>query len=85
VKGTDIRSRKRTRSVLRPRQVAMFVAKHATDHSLAEIGAYLGGRDHATVVYSAKRVKSEVKKDSALKLAVEKVFRAVGRPVPPLD
>jgi len=85
VKGTDIRSRKRTRNVLRPRQVAMFVAKHATDHSLAEIGAYLGGRDHATVVYSAKRVKIEVKKDSALRLAVEKVFRAVGRPVPPLD
>ena len=42
-------------------------------------------RDHATVVYSAKRVKIEVKKDSALGLAIEKVFRAVGRPVPPLD
>ena len=79
----DLRSRKRTRNVLRPRQVAMFVAKHATDHSLAEIGAFLGGRDHATVVHSAKRVRAELAKDATYRRAVENVFRSLGKPMPP--
>lgn len=79
----DLRSRKRTRNILRPRQVAMFVAKHVTDHSLAEIGAFLGGRDHATVVHSAKRVRAELPKDAVYRRSVEDVFRALGRPMPP--
>jgi chromosomal replication initiator protein len=78
----DLRSRKRTRNILRPRQIAMFVAKHVTEHSLAEIGAFLGGRDHATVVHSAKRVRAELAKDEGYRRTVENVFRALGRPLP---
>ena len=78
----DLRSRKRTRNILRPRQIAMFVAKHVTDHSLSEIGAFLGGRDHATVVHSAKRVRAELAKDEAYRRGVENVFRSLGRPMP---
>ena len=84
VSATDIRSRKRTRKILRPRQVAMFVAKHVTDHSLAEIGAHLGRRDHATVVHAAKRIRAEMEKDDAFRRQVEGVFRALGRPAPQL-
>jgi chromosomal replication initiator protein len=79
---SDVRSRKRTRNVLRPRQAAMFVAKHATDHSLAEIGAYFGGRDHATVVHAEKRIRAELARDPELRRRIEQVFRAVGRPMP---
>jgi len=79
----DLRSRKRTRNILRPRQIAMFVAKHVTEHSLSEIGAFLGGRDHATVVYSAKRVRAELAKDETYRRGVENIFRSLGRPMPP--
>jgi chromosomal replication initiator protein len=79
----DLRSRKRTRNILRPRQIAMFVAKHVTEHSLAEIGAFFGGRDHATVVHSAKRVRAELAKDETYRRGVENAFRALGRPMPP--
>jgi chromosomal replication initiator protein len=79
----DLRSRKRTRNILRPRQIAMFAAKHVTDHSLAEIGAFLGGRDHATVVHSAKRVRAQLAEDEGYRRMVENVFRALGHPMPP--
>ena len=85
VSASDIRSRKRTRKVLRPRQIAMFVAKHATDHSLAEIGSHLGGRDHATVVHAAKKIRGEIAKDGEVRRQVESVFRALGRPAPNLE
>lgn len=82
VSGSDVRSRKRSRRVIRPRQVAMYVAKRLTEHSLAEVGAFLGKRDHATVIHAGKRVAEEIKKDPALRRAVEDVFKALGRPAP---
>ena len=82
VAASDLRSRRRTPKVLLPRQVAMFVARHATDQSLAEIGGHFGGRDHATVVHSEKRIRSRLAADEALRGKVEKVFRALGRPLP---
>ena len=84
VSASEIRSRKRTRNVLRPRQVAMFVAKHTTDHSLAEIGAQFGGRDHATVIHAERRIRDEIARNEAVRRAVENVFRALGRPAPNL-
>jgi chromosomal replication initiator protein len=82
VSVSDLRSRKRTRKVLRPRQVAMYAARHTTDHSLAEIGAFFGGRDHATVIHADKRVREELSLDPALRQQLENVFRTIGRPVP---
>ena len=51
-------------------------------HSLTEIGAFYGGRDHATVSHSTKRVRVELAKDADTRRSVENVFRALGRPVP---
>ena len=82
VSVSDLRSRKRTRKVLKPRQVAMYAAKHTTDHSLGEIGAFFGGRDHATVIHATKRVKEELSLDPDLRQHLENVFRSLGRPVP---
>ena len=48
----------RSRSVARPRQVAMALAKELTSHSLPEIGDAFGGRDHTTVLHACKRIKS---------------------------
>src|SRR5690554_7678538 len=49
IKVADILSKRRSRSVARPRQVAMALAKELTNHSLPEIGDAFGGRDHTTV------------------------------------
>lgn len=53
----DIISAKRSRSIARPRQIAMALAKELTKHSLPEIGAAFGGRDHTTVLHATRKIK----------------------------
>jgi chromosomal replication initiator protein len=66
---SDLLSKRRSRSVARPRQVAMALSKELTNHSLPEIGDAFGGRDHTTVLHACRKVKSlrdeshEVKED----------------------
>ncbi len=54
----DLLSKRRTRSIARPRQVAMALAKELTNHSLPEIGDAFGGRDHTTVLHGCRRIAS---------------------------
>ena len=53
----DLHSKKRTRSIARPRQVAMALAKELTNHSLPEIGDSFGGRDHTTVLHACRKIE----------------------------
>jgi chromosomal replication initiator protein len=57
VRMADLLSKRRSRSVARPRQVAMALAKELTSHSLPEIGDAFGGRDHTTVLHACKRIR----------------------------
>lgn len=57
VKVADLLSKRRSRSIARPRQMAMTLAKELTNHSLPEIGDHFGGRDHTTVIHACKKVK----------------------------
>ncbi|OUS06103.1 chromosomal replication initiation protein DnaA [Gammaproteobacteria bacterium 54_18_T64] len=57
IKMSDMLSKRRTRSIARPRQVAMAMAKQLTNHSLPEIGEAFGGRDHTTVLHACRKVK----------------------------
>jgi chromosomal replication initiator protein len=57
VRMSELLSKRRSRSVARPRQVAMALAKELTNHSLPEIGDAFGGRDHTTVMHACKRIK----------------------------
>ena len=57
VRVADLLSKRRSRSVARPRQVAMALAKELTSQSLPEIGDAFGGRDHTTVLHACKRIK----------------------------
>ncbi len=66
VKITDFLSKKRSRSIARPRQIAIALAKELTSHSLPEIGNAFGGRDHSTVIHACKKV--EELKQSDMKL-----------------
>ncbi|WP_441003243.1 chromosomal replication initiator protein DnaA [Pseudocolwellia agarivorans] len=58
IKVSDLLSKRRNRSVARPRQIAMALSKELTNHSLPEIGDAFGGRDHTTVLHACRKVKS---------------------------
>ncbi len=69
IRVADLLSARRTRSVTRPRQIAMALAKELTSHSLPEIGDAFGGRDHTTVLHACRKV-GELK-ESDLRIAEE--------------
>ncbi len=56
IRVSDLLSKKRTRSIARPRQLAMALAKELTNHSLPEIGEAFGGRDHTTVLHACRKI-----------------------------
>lgn len=64
VRVSDLLSKRRTRSIARPRQVAMALSKELTSHSLPEIGDAFGGRDHTTVLHACRKV-AELKETEA--------------------
>ena len=56
IRTSDLISSKRSRTIARPRQIAMTLAKELTNHSLPEIGEAFGGRDHTTVLYATRKI-----------------------------
>lgn len=68
IKVSDLLSKKRTRIIARPRQIAMSLARELTQFSLPEIGAAFGGRDHTTVMYACKTIESLRNMDSTLNM-----------------
>jgi len=58
IRLSDMLSKTRSRSIARPRQIAMALAKELTRHSLPEIGDAFGGRDHTTVIHAQRRIRS---------------------------
>lgn len=63
---SDLLSKKRTRSIARPRQLAMALAKELTNHSLPEIGDAFGGRDHTTVLHACRKIAELLETDSRI-------------------
>ncbi len=66
IKISDILSKRRSRSVARPRQIAMALSKELTNHSLPEIGDAYGGRDHTTVLHACRKVKQLCETDNEI-------------------
>ena len=60
VKRSDMLSKRRTRNVVRPRQMAMYLCRELTNHSLPEIGEAFGGRDHTTVLHGWRKIRELV-------------------------
>jgi chromosomal replication initiator protein len=71
VRVADLQSRKRTRSIVLPRQICMYLARSLTTLSLEEIGGYFGGRDHSTVLHAEAKINSSLAQDTALVHALE--------------
>jgi len=75
IRVSDMHSARRARSVARPRQVAMYLAKQLTSRSLPEIGRKFGGRDHTTVMHAVKKVEELRERDSTFAEDVELLRR----------
>ena len=75
IKMVDMLSKRRTRSVARPRQVAMALAKELTNHSLPEIGDSFGGRDHTTVLHACRKIKELIEIDSDIREDYKNLLR----------
>ncbi|MGJ4728596.1 chromosomal replication initiator protein DnaA [Luteimonas sp. SDU101] len=71
----DLLSKRRTRSLARPRQMAMALAKELTEHSLPEIGDAFAGRDHTTVLHACRQIRNLMETDGKLREDWDKLIR----------
>jgi len=77
IKISDLLSKRRSRSVARPRQVAMSLAKELTNHSLPEIGEAFGGRDHTTVLHACRKIKTLKEEDADIREDTKNLLRSL--------
>jgi len=73
LKVSDLRSKRRTKSIAWPRQVAIYLVRSMTPHSFPEIGEYFGGRDHTTILHSFQKVVSDLEKDPTIHKVVQDI------------
>lgn len=71
---SDLKAKKRTQNILKPRQVAMYLSRRLTNLSLPEIGNSFGGKDHTTVLHSLRKIEENLKEDFQLKNEIEKLL-----------
>jgi chromosomal replication initiator protein len=75
VKPVDLKSKRRTRTVVLPRQVAMYLCRQLAGSSLPEIGLFFGGKDHSTVIHSCNTIEQKKEKDPELKARIELLIK----------
>lgn len=73
----DLKTKRRNKQVVFPRQIAMYLSRELTELSLPEIGEQFGGKDHTTVLHSYKKIKEDISKNPELKERVEKVIHII--------
>ncbi len=78
VEPAQLRSRRRGRSTVVPRQIGMYLARRLTPLSLEQIGAHFGGRDHSTVLHACRKVEAALSQDTALSGAVRQLHADLG-------
>lgn len=71
VKVSDLKSRRRSKTLVQPRQIAMFLCRELTDASFPEIGRQFGGKDHTTIMHACKQVAKAVEADTTLRATLE--------------
>ena len=78
VSRTDLLSERRHRSVVWPRQIGMYLAKHLTSRSLPEIGRRFGGRDHTTVLHAIRKIEAHLQGDPSLQSELDELKKLLG-------
>jgi len=71
---SDLKSKRRTQDITYPRQIAMYLCRELTNHSLPQIGEKFGGRDHTTVIYACDKIKNDMENESSLKEKIQELI-----------
>ncbi|MEC8153179.1 MAG: helix-turn-helix domain-containing protein, partial [Pseudomonadota bacterium] len=77
IKMSELLSKRRNRSITRPRQIAMALSKELTNHSLPEIGEAFGGRDHTTVIHACEKTKELIQTNLEIEEDYKKLRRTL--------
>ena len=77
LRPSDLRSRNNARRITHPRQIAMFLCKQLTNHSLPEIGRAFGGKHHSTVIHSVRKVEKDCENDEDMHRIVHSLLEAL--------
>jgi len=77
VTANDLKGKKRTRSIVVPRQIAMYIAREITEYSTTELGLEFGGRDHTTVMHSCQKIDEQLKLDPTLDSKIQKLIQSI--------
>ena len=70
----DMKVKRRNKAIAYPRQIAMYLVRELTDHSLPEIGEFFGGRDHTTVLHAHGRIREEIKQNPTTQHLIHKLI-----------
>ena len=74
IKMDDFNSKKRTRTIAYPRQIAMYICRELTDLSLPKIGSEFGGRDHTTVIHAHDKISKDIEENQQIKEKIDKII-----------
>ena len=79
VKVSDLKSKRRTKTLVHPRQVAMYLCRELTDASFPEIGRDFGGKDHTTIIHACKQIQKSQESDSVLRTTIASLKEEIGK------
>ena len=71
LKVADLRSAKRLKALITPRQIAMYLSRQLTDCSYPEIGERFGGKDHSTIIHAIRKIEKNLKEDLNLRVSID--------------
>ncbi len=78
IKVTELKSPKRLKNIVFPRQIAMYICRKLTNLSYPEIGAKFGGKDHSTIIHAVKKIDKLIAEDIQMKVMIEKIIDNLG-------
>ena len=79
IKISDLKSKRRTKTLVYPRQIAMFLCRDLTDSSFPEIGRDFGGKDHTTIIHACKQMQKFQETDATLRATLESLKEEIGK------
>ncbi len=79
IRIADLKSQKKNKNLVIPRQIAMYLARRLTSHSFPDIGAKIGGKDHSTVIYANNKIKDLLEKDPKIEVVVRELEESLNR------
>ena len=78
IKSIELKSSKRLKNLVLPRQIAMYICRKLTDLSYPEIGTKFGGKDHSTIIHAIKKIDKKMEEDLHTRMTVEKLMEKMG-------